>query len=684
MVTAMPVGAACFTLTDARGAPLQPTPKHPMDTFRPSSAAACADQTGTSVADALAARITHARVRMLYGHMPVTAWTLGGFIIVIGGLIHFTQPGPPTLPTLAWLTVGLVLAVTRALHAQSYFRSAKRQAPFWQHSYYWLTLVFSLCWSALPWALPIRHDQQLATAIIGVMIGMAATGTAQISSDRANVRAWTVPILVSSALYCANTGGALGWFGFISIMGFLAILWLEADRAHRRISEMLRLRFESEELAQARAHALREAESLGAAKGRFLATMSHEMRTPLHGILGLSRMLRARLRAPEDLSQIGLLHNAGEHLLGVINDVLDFSRLRDHGLRLNARPVLLNELARHVCELSQVTAQDKGLVVMLQSSLPDDLWLQADPDRLRQVLTNLVGNAVKFTAQGHVVVRLGLDGHVTAAPGDGVCRITFEVQDTGRGIPEAHVEKIFEAFHQVDARDDYQVGGTGLGLSISQQICMAMGGKLRCESRVGIGATFSFTLSLPRASRPSEASADAGLQQDAFSEEDGVLRLAGRVLVVEDNPVNALIAQATLESLGLEVAVAENGLRALEWLEAHEPDLVLMDFHMPEMGGIEATRRIRELELRLGWTPMPIVAMSAGDQIDDHRHCLEVGMNDYIGKPFVPRDMNRVLRRHLQDPAQRRRRPTGRAPGCERRQPMPHERHSADKPSTVA
>lgn len=587
---------------------------------------------------------------MLYGHMPVTAWTLGGFIIVIGGLIHFTHPGPHALPTLAWLSVALVLAVTRALHAQLYFRSANRQAPFWQYSYYWLTLVFSVCWSALPWALPTGRDQQLATAIIGVMIGMAATGAAQISSDRANVRAWTVPILVSSAAYCANIGGPMGWFGFISIAGFLVILWLEADRAHRRISEMLRLRFESEALAQARARALREAESLSAAKGRFLATMSHEMRTPLHGILGLSRMLRARLRQPEDLAQIGLLHNAGEHLLGVINDVLDFSRLKDHGLRLNAKPALLNELARHVCELAQVTAQDKGLVVMLRSSLPDERWLQIDPDRLRQILTNLVGNAVKFTAQGHVILRLGLEDDGTAAHDDEVCRVAFEVQDTGRGIPEAHIERIFDAFHQVEARDDDLVGGTGLGLSISQQICVAMGGKLRCESRVGIGTTFSFTLALPRAHRPSGELSD----QDVAVDEEGELRLAGHVLVVEDNPVNALVARATLERLGLEVAVAENGLRALEWLEAHEPDLVLMDFHMPEMGGIEATRRIRELEVQRGWTPMPIVAMSAGDQIDDHRHCLEVGMNDYISKPFVQRDMNRVLRRHLQSLVQRR------------------------------
>lgn len=633
-----------------------------MDTFRSSSATAFSGPTDTSSSDALEARITHARIRMLYGHMPVTAWTLGGFIIVIGGLLHFIQPEPLTLPTLAWLAVALVLAVTRALHAQSYFRSVDRQAPFWQHSYYWLTLVFSVCWGALPWALPISHDQQLATAIIGVMIGMAATGTAQISSDRANVRAWTVPILASSAIYCANVGGPLGWFGFISILGFLVILWLEADRAHRRISEMLRLRFESEALAQARAQALHEAESLSAAKGRFLATMSHEMRTPLHGILGLSRMLQARLRQPEDLSQIDLLHNAGEHLLGVINDVLDFSRLKDHGLRLNPRPVLLNELARHVCELSQVTARDKGLVVMLQTSLPDDLWLQVDPDRLRQILTNLVGNAVKFTAQGHVIARLGLEDQGTAFRDDGDCRIVFEVQDTGRGIPQAHIEKIFDAFHQVDARDDCQVGGTGLGLSISQQICTAMGGKLHCESRVGIGTTFSFTLALPRSHRPSDESADAGLLQEVASKADGALRLVGRVLVVEDNPLNALVAQATLENLGLVVAVAENGLHALEWLQVNEPDLVLMDFHMPEMGGIEATRRIRELEARQGWEPMPIVAMSAGDQIDDHRHCLEVGMNDYISKPFVPEDMNRVLYRHLHKLVQRRGIPAAPAP----------------------
>jgi signal transduction histidine kinase/CheY-like chemotaxis protein len=594
---------------------------------------------------------------MLYGHMPVTAWTLAGFTLLIGGLLHFVQPGPLGLPTLCWLVAALVLAATRALHAMAYLRSANRQARFWQHSYLALTLVFSLCWSALPWVLPTGPDQQLAIALIGVLIGMAATGAAQVSSDRDNVRAWTVPILLSCAVYGVHTGGLLGWFGAVSLIGFVVILWLEATRGHRRISEMLRLRFESEELAQARAHALREAESLSAAKGRFLATMSHEMRTPLHGILGLSRMLQAHTPSREGQSQLGLLQNAGEHLLGVINDVLDFSRLKDHGVRLHARPVLLNELARHVCELSQVVAQDKGLVVMLRSDLPDDLWLEVDPDRLRQVLTNLVGNAVKFTAQGHVVVRLALADQGAHVKDAGACRVVFEVQDTGRGIPQTHLDKVFDAFHQVEASDDTLVGGTGLGLSISQQICVAMGGQLRCESQVGVGTTFSFALELPRSSRPDAgAPAHASEQPSEHSAEDQGLRLSGRVLVVEDNTVNALVAQAALANLGLDVVVAENGRRALEWLDTNEPDLVLMDFHMPEMGGIEATRRIRAMEASRGWVPMPIVAMSAGDQFDDHRRCLEVGMNDYISKPFVPRNMNRVLRRHLQQRVRRRER----------------------------
>lgn len=610
-----------------------------------------AAQTGVAegvLANALAARVRHARTRMLYGHMPVTARTLCGFTFVIGGLMHFTLPGAFTWPALTWLAVALMLAITRAVHAQAYFRATDRRAPFWQHSYLRLTWVFSVCWGALPWVLPMDDDRQLETAFIGVMIGMAATGAAQVSSDRANVRAWTVPILVSSALYCAHTGGPLGWFGFVSIMGFLVILWLEADRAHHRIGEMLRLRFESEALAQARAQALHEAESLSAAKGRFLATMSHEMRTPLHGILGLSRMLRARMQRPEDLAQMGLLHNAGEHLLRVINDVLDFSRLKEHGLRLNPQPVLVNELARHVCELAQVTAQDKGLVVMLRSSLPDEQWLMLDRDRLRQVLTNLVGNAVKFTSQGHVIVRLtGSTGGTGGTDDAGDCRVAFEVEDTGRGIPAGHIDKIFDAFHQVDVRDGDQVGGTGLGLSISQQICTAMGGPLRCDSRVGLGTTFRFTLTLPRARDPSGEATDVGSQAEPFGDEVDAVRLTGRVLVVEDNPVNVLVARATLERLGLEVVVADNGSRALEWLAAHEPDLVLMDFHMPVMGGIEATRRIRELERQQGWEPVPIVAMSAGDPIDDQRRCLEVGMDDHIRKPFVTSDMNRVLRRHL-------------------------------------
>ena len=210
------------------------------------------------------------------------------------------------------------------------------------------------------------------------MIGMAATGAAQISSDRANVRAWTVPVLVSSAVYCANTGGLMGWFGFISIMGFMVILWLEATRGHRRISEMLRLRFESEELAKARALALQEAESLSEAKSRFLATMSHEMRTPLHGILGLSRMLTTQRLDEPGQHHLKLLHGTGEHLLSIINDVLDFSKLRAKHLHIHPEVTDVGDLAQRVCHLMEANAHDKPIAVQWDER--GRLWVAESPE----------------------------------------------------------------------------------------------------------------------------------------------------------------------------------------------------------------------------------------------------------------------------------------------------------------
>jgi signal transduction histidine kinase/CheY-like chemotaxis protein len=596
-----------------------------------------------STAEALKAQIELSRTRMLIGHVPRASLTVGGFavfiVLLVSTVIHETM----ATPLLAWLVTAVVMALLRTRHAIAYLRSANRQAVHWRPGFLIMTTLMALCWAALPWVLPGTRHEALDSTIIGCMIGMAATGASMLGFDRAHTRAWISPVLVSATLYCVDIGGPLGWFGVLSVMGFLVILWLESDRAHRRLGEMLRLRFESEQLAQARAQALHEAESLSAAKSRFLATMSHEMRTPLHGILGLSRMLRGELRSSTGQAQMTLLQNAGEHLLGVINDVLDFSRLKENKLTLKPRPLHLDSLVNDLCELADATARDKGLIVTMQSSLPPEMWVQADPDRLRQILTNLVGNAVKFTPSGHVIVRLKL----AEASTDERAVVTFEVEDTGHGIPMDQIDKVFDAFHQADARDERQGGGAGLGLSIAQQICMAMQGEIRCESQPDLGSLFWFALTMPRVAatptpgiaKTSPAQARQTLFASAFK---------GSVLIAEDNAVNALVAHTMLEQLGLEVHVVENGKLALEWVTHHPVGLVLMDCHMPEMGGLEATRRIRALEAEQGRTAVPIVAVSAGKyHSDDHRQCLAAGMNDYLSKPFNLEDLVRVLRRHL-------------------------------------
>lgn len=583
---------------------------------------------------------------MLFGHVPRASLTTGGFAIVTVALAYATVPGGLNAPTLAWLATALAIALARTMYALTYLRSTQRRSPSWQRGFLGWTLSVSLCWGALPWVLPMNSHSELSAAIIGSTIGMAAAGTSMLSVDRINTRAWLLPMLLSASIFCASSGGPLGWFGFISVNGFLVILWLEAERTHRRITEMLRLRFESEELAKAREQALRQAEQLSDAKGRFLATMSHEMRTPLHGILGLSRMLRGELASPTAHAQMDLLQNAGEHLVCVINDVLDYSRLSEGRLTLKPRPVDLNELARGVCALADVTAKEKAIGVSMQSDLPDDMFVQVDPDRLKQILINLIGNAVKFTEQGHVVLRL----LPTRSSQPEQLMVAFEVEDTGCGIPNGELDRIFDTFHQVDARDERATGGTGLGLSIAQQICKAMHGEIRCDSRMGMGSTFRFVLPLPLLPEPLIAGtpARAHAQSGALADTDAPLQ--GTVLLVEDNPVNALVAQAALEQIGLTVCMADNGRKALDWLSEHTADLILMDCHMPVMGGIEATRRIREIEAQHGLPTIPIVAMSASSQADDHNQCLAVGMNDYISKPFAHEDMVRVLRQHLHRP----------------------------------
>jgi CheY-like chemotaxis protein len=388
-------------------------------------------------------------------------------------------------------------------------------------------------------------------------------------------------------------------------------------------------------------------------KDQFLATMSHEMRTPLHGILGLARLVHKRLPARagplgDARHQVELIERTGEHLLGIINDVLDFSRIEAGRLQVEHTPFDLQTVMLDVLTLLTITASDKGLHLVTEVELPDPCWVKGDPARVRQVLHNLVGNAIKFTESGQVSVRVKRAPGAGATP-EGDPPLLFEVEDTGIGIPPHHLPLIFEAFHQVDGSFGRRHHGTGLGLTISREIARAMGGDITCRSTPGQGSVFSLTVPLPSAPvHQVDVALPLGHEAEAKAT-TGRERCQGHVLLAEDNPVNALVAEAALANLGLQVTRVEDGEQALAALQrpGHGFDLVLMDCQMPVLDGIEATRRLRAWEHAQGHAPIAVVALTANALSSDRERCMAAGMNEHLAKPFRQEALLAVLQRHL-------------------------------------
>ncbi|MDE2400230.1 MAG: response regulator [Burkholderiales bacterium] len=585
----------------------------------------------------LEAQMLVTRTKMLFGHVPISTVTGAGLALMVVALANSLGPDGITAKTIDWLALTLVVSIIRTGHALAYSRSKQCAATHWRRGLLALTVAFSACWGATFWMLPLEGHLDYAIVMIGSVIGISAAGVAMLNADRVAVRAWVVPALLSCLAYCTHIGGPYGMYGMVTVASLLIILLVESNRTDLRIGELLRLRYQSEQLAVARAQALVEAEQLSAAKGRFLATMSHEMRTPLHGILGLSRMLRHDLIRKQSHQHMDLLQSAGQHLLGVINDVMDFSRLQEGKLSLRPRPVDLVELAQDVCHLVNVNAAEKGLSVALKVDWPGNHWVELDADRFRQVLFNLLGNAVKFTDRGHIIMHL----RAIAGPAGDISHVRFEIEDTGIGIASHELARVFDPFHQATGGQEHRAPGSGLGLSIAQQICKTMHGEISCESTPGVGSTFRVTLPITL------VAPDRGGQHSAAAVAEQARPLSGTVLLVDDDPVNVLVGQAELKQMGMAVITAVDGLQALERLDEHDVDLILMDCNMPRMNGFDAAKKIRTLEAEHGAPAVPIVALTASHDVETHRQCLLSGMNDSLTKPFKPDELRGVLKRYL-------------------------------------
>jgi TMAO reductase system sensor TorS len=396
------------------------------------------------------------------------------------------------------------------------------------------------------------------------------------------------------------------------------------------------------------------AERASSAKSEFLARMSHEIRTPMNGVMGMSELLQATGLTSRQRHLSETISRSAEALLQIINDILDFSKVEAGKLELERIDFRLREAVEETIEIFAARAHAKGLKLMcdIGADVPDTVC--SDPMRLRQILINFVGNAIKFTDSGMVVVRVGAVGK------DGLLR--FEVVDTGIGVSEEAQANIFNAFSQADSFTTRKYGGTGLGLAICRQLATLMGGEIGVHSEVNRGSTFWFEVALAPAG--DAASIPARRMQPRAAPEGPppvsavpsappatlplVAHAAGpRILLVEDNPVNREVAAGMLQSLGCAAVSVENGQLAIEATDTAAYDAVLMDCQMPVMDGLTATADIRRREQRSGAARVPIIALTANAMEGDRERCLAAGMDDFLSKPFTQQQLATLLRRWL-------------------------------------